>query len=242
MPGSARNRSVDAHGRRLLRVLAVDDEPPVREILTHLLESEGHRVVTAGGAREALERFHEEAFDLVITDMAMPGMSGEQLASTLKTLSPRLPIMLLTGFGAFLDPAKRRDVDVVASKPITLEELRRGIEAALNATLLDHRLTNARTAALPAVLFAGRACWRVAARADEDDPTGAAGRSSATAGTAPPSRSSTPALTLDASDGTSYPFRVQRIGSARGSAACSIWRNTPSRGPRPRCWKRSTRF
>ena len=135
VPGRA-EPIIDAHGRQRLRVLAVDDESSVRDILTHLLESEGHRVVTAGNAREALERFHEEAFDLVITDMAMPGMSGEQLASTLKTLSPRLPIMLLTGFGAFLDPARAPAVDVVASKPITLEELRRSIEAALNATLL----------------------------------------------------------------------------------------------------------
>lgn len=132
---AVREKTVDAHGRRLLRVLAVDDEPQVREILTHLLESEGHRVVSASGAREALERFRADSFDLVITDMAMPGMSGEQLASTLKTLSPRLPVMLLTGFGAFLDPAKTADVDVIVSKPITLGELRRGINAALESSL-----------------------------------------------------------------------------------------------------------
>ena len=125
----------DAPDRRRLRVLAVDDEPPVREILTHLLEGDGHRVVTAGGAREALERFHAEAFDLVITDMAMPGMSGEQLAEALKVLSPRLPIMLLTGFGAFMDIGKTPAINVVASKPITLEELRRGIDAALDSSL-----------------------------------------------------------------------------------------------------------
>ena len=127
--------AVDTRGSRRLRVLAVDDEPPVREILTHLLEGEGHHVVVASGAREALERCQEEAFDLVITDMAMPGMSGEQLASALKTLSPGLPVMLLTGFGAFLDPAKSADVDVIASKPITLEELRRGVAAALDSCL-----------------------------------------------------------------------------------------------------------
>lgn len=114
-------------------MLAVDDEPPVREILTHLLEGEGHEVTTASSAREALERFQERAFDLVVTDMAMPGMSGEQLAATLKTLSPKLPVMLLTGFGAFLDPANAVGIDAIASKPITLEELRRGIEAALSS-------------------------------------------------------------------------------------------------------------
>jgi FixJ family two-component response regulator len=65
--------------------------------------------------------------------MAMPGMSGEQLAATLKALSPMLPIMLLTGFGAFLDPANASVVDVVANKPITLEDLRRSIDTAMHS-------------------------------------------------------------------------------------------------------------
>ncbi len=121
-----------AVGHHALRVLAVDDEPAVREILTHLLESEGHQVVTAGSARDALHCIHTNTFDLVITDMAMPGMNGEELASTVKTVTPRLPVVLLTGFGGFLDSSpKPSGVDVLASKPITLQGLRHCIQAAL---------------------------------------------------------------------------------------------------------------
>ncbi len=89
VPAPVADKVVDAAGRRRLRVLAVDDEPPVRDILTHLLEGEGHEVVTAAGAREALDVFTNGSFDLVITDMAMPGMSGGQLAAALRPSRPR---------------------------------------------------------------------------------------------------------------------------------------------------------
>ena len=57
-------------------------------------------------------------FDLVVTDKAMPGMSGDQMATAIKQISPTTPIILLTGFGQFLEGDKVPNVDVLAAKPI----------------------------------------------------------------------------------------------------------------------------
>jgi len=116
-----------------LQILLVDDEPQIREVLAALLNSEGHVCETAGHALEAIHRFREHHFDLVIADKAMPGMSGDQMAVSIKKIDPSTPIVLLTGFGSFLDGDAMPGVDVIASKPITRSGLREAIGKALIA-------------------------------------------------------------------------------------------------------------
>jgi len=113
-----------------LRLLVVDDEPPIRALLAAVLKGDGHNVVLANEGQNALSLFKEELFDLVITDKAMPEMNGDQLAKAIKAVSPRMPIILLTGFGEFIEAASIPDVDVLASKPFTLESLRQAISSA----------------------------------------------------------------------------------------------------------------
>ena len=111
-----------------LKILAVDDQPVLCEILTEYLEGDCHTVTTAHTGDQALERFRENDFDLVITDQAMPGMNGDQLAATIRHLQPTVPIMLLTGFGdAENSSANRANVDVIVGKPINLPTLRQAI-------------------------------------------------------------------------------------------------------------------
>jgi signal transduction histidine kinase len=126
------------HGHPLLslRVLVVDDDAGVRAVTVAYLQSEGHQVEAAGNGQEALQVIEHSAIDLVITDRAMPGMSGDQLAVAVKRLHPHLPIVLLTGFGDLM--AATGDippgVDCVIGKPVTLETLRRTI-----ATVTGHQ-------------------------------------------------------------------------------------------------------
>jgi len=86
-------------------------------------------VAVAGGGQEALEKFEREEFDLVITDQAMRGMNGDQLAVAVQSREPETRVIMLTGFGALAhDPeAQSEFVDLVLAKPATLAELRAAI-------------------------------------------------------------------------------------------------------------------
>jgi two-component system KDP operon response regulator KdpE len=77
------------------RVLVVDDEPGIRKVVRDALEREGHDVVTAVDGQEGLEHFEGKAFDLVVTDLAMPRVGGLELVQEVRRRSP-VPILVLT--------------------------------------------------------------------------------------------------------------------------------------------------
>ena len=112
-----------------LRILVVEDEPLVREVLSVYLTEDRHQVMMAANGREALEVFRAGTFDLVLTDRAMPEMNGDQLAAEVKRLKPQQPVILLTGFGDLMTGAGEQPegVDLVVSKPFTLSMLRGAI-------------------------------------------------------------------------------------------------------------------
>jgi len=105
-----------------LRVLAVDDEPEVLDLLRAMLGSAGHTAITAASGREALDLFHREPIDLVITDLGMPGMTGLGLAAAIKAERP-VPVVMLTGWANELESESAPGVDVVVAKPFTRERL-----------------------------------------------------------------------------------------------------------------------
>lgn len=118
-----------------LRILMVDDQPVICELLARLLTTDGHSVDAVGGGGAALAQCRAHQYDVVITDQAMPGMSGEQLAHVIKELMPEMPVILLTGFddlpeGPVHDFA---GVDLTLNKPVTLTDLRRGILKVMTA-------------------------------------------------------------------------------------------------------------
>jgi CheY-like chemotaxis protein len=80
------------------RILVVDDDAPVRAIAALLLEQVGFRTVQAGSAVEALAVSKLECFDLLLTDVQMPGMDGLELAREMTALHPDLPVVLMSGF------------------------------------------------------------------------------------------------------------------------------------------------
>lgn len=113
-----------------LEVLIVDDEERIRDVVTTYLRCDGHRVAQAASGREALEKFRRHPFDLVVLDRVMPEMNGEQTARFLKQLNPRVPVIMLTGFGS---PTDAPSVDIVLNKPITIDALRHTIDKVLHA-------------------------------------------------------------------------------------------------------------
>ena len=121
-------------GRRCrpLNLLVVDDDPMVLDILRDLLAADGHLFETAADGREALEKFHMGWYDLVLTDLAMPEMNGDKLATAIKRIVPDKPVVLLTGFGDGITASdtKPKDVDLVVGKPVTVSKLRKALALA----------------------------------------------------------------------------------------------------------------
>ena len=115
-----------------LRVLVVDDEPLTRKVIAEYLKLDGHTVEIAGNGGDGLETFSNGRFDLVVVDRAMPDMSGDQVASTIKAFSPATPIIMLTGFGSMMEAAddKPANVDLVVGKPVTIADLRSAVTKA----------------------------------------------------------------------------------------------------------------
>jgi signal transduction histidine kinase/CheY-like chemotaxis protein len=117
-----------------LDLLVVDDEPMVALLLTAYLTSDvHHNVVTASNGRQGLEKFQTGHFDLVLTDRAMPDMNGDQLAASIKQISPETPVIMLTGFGDIMSTTGEAPVgaDLVLSKPVTMDGLLRGLATAM---------------------------------------------------------------------------------------------------------------
>jgi len=111
-------------------ILVVDDEPYVCDAVRMMLAFDGHKVETAGNGKEALAAFAKDKFDLVVTDYAMPGMKGDELAAAIKALSPKQPVVLITAYAEMLKSADNplTGVDFIVSKPFLLENLREAIE------------------------------------------------------------------------------------------------------------------
>jgi CheY-like chemotaxis protein len=118
-----------AHAGQPLRILVVEDEPLVREVLGVYLTEDRHEVTMAENGRIALEKFVPGQFDLILTDRAMPEMNGDQFAAEVKRRAPEQKVILLTGFGDLMSGAgeKPEGVDLVVSKPFTLNTLREAI-------------------------------------------------------------------------------------------------------------------
>ena len=107
------------------KILVVDDEEAVRELLRDLLESEGCRVYLAPGGREALSLFAVQRFDGVFTDVGMPGMSGWELAHAIRQSNESVPIAVITGWGEAVgsDEQKQARVNWVVTKPFRAERI-----------------------------------------------------------------------------------------------------------------------
>jgi CheY-like chemotaxis protein len=116
-----------------LRVLVVDDEDVVREMIGEYLKLDGHLVEAANSGRDGLEKFRNSRFDLVLLDRAMPDMNGDQVAAAIKSANPAMPVIMLTGFGSMMDAAdeKPTGVDFIVGKPVTIDGLRDALSKAV---------------------------------------------------------------------------------------------------------------
>ena len=114
-------------------ILVVDDESTTQETLGTFLETEGYRVATAGGGREALTRIEAEAFDVIVTDVVMPGVSGLDLLEHSRRLSPGIAVILISGHAtveAAIQALRKGACDYL-QKPFVLDELALSVQRLL---------------------------------------------------------------------------------------------------------------
>jgi PAS domain S-box-containing protein len=107
------------------RILVIDDEEPIAQLLEDALTGAGHTVEIAGSGREGVQLASDTEFDLVLTDLGMPDMSGWEVASKIRAQHPGTPVILVTGWGSTLshEEVKRSGVSAVVHKPFEIQEL-----------------------------------------------------------------------------------------------------------------------
>ena len=115
--------------KRGRRVLLVDDEPITCNAIKMMLQYFGHNVETAHSAKDALLAFEKDQFDVIITDYAMPGMKGDELALAIKQVRPSQPIIMVTAHAEMLGSSGNplKGIDCLIGKPFLLEELNNAI-------------------------------------------------------------------------------------------------------------------
>jgi PAS domain S-box-containing protein len=119
------------------RVLLLDDEAGVVATEQRILTSLGYTVRGFTSCVEAMDEFlrHSDAYDLIITDMNMPKVSGAELAEAVRAVRPEIPIIMCTGFSEIMNEEKARQlgIDKLIMKPLTLKELAQNVRAVLDA-------------------------------------------------------------------------------------------------------------
>ena len=128
--GHMERKTEDAGGpplrdRETVRVLVIDDDEDIRKLLTDILTSAGHQVTDVCSGAEAAAIFKKDNFDLVLTDLEMPEMSGWEIARSLKKLDPNIMIALITGWGETIDSAQLQEsgIDRVVNKPFRMDQI-----------------------------------------------------------------------------------------------------------------------
>jgi CheY-like chemotaxis protein len=118
-----------------LDILVVDDEPPLAALLSHMLALDGHAVAVEHSGVAALERLEAQAFDVLVSDMGMPGMDGWELTRQVRSRYPSTRIVIASGWGSQITPeeAHEHGVHAVVAKPYRRADIRHAI-AALHTT------------------------------------------------------------------------------------------------------------
>ncbi|GEM_PF-1536173 len=110
---------------RTLRILVIDDEPQIVELIGLMLGSLGHHVTSCNDPQEAMSKVEKGGYDLVLTDLGMPGISGLEIAERVQRISPKTRVVLMTGWGASFkeEDLKGKGVDALLTKPFRLNDI-----------------------------------------------------------------------------------------------------------------------
>ena len=125
----------------MTRVLVIDDEPVIGDLMTEILAEGGYPVETARSAGEALAKLEDDSIALVVSDIVMPGLTGLELLEEVRIRRPSLPVVLVTGAGthANLSEAVARGADGFVMKPFAHDDLLKAVGAAIGRAARSER-------------------------------------------------------------------------------------------------------
>lgn len=140
MSDQRRRCSVTQPGGRLhvkdqhrLRVLVIDDEADVRALWCEFLTALGHEPDQAANGSDGVRLFEHDPYDLVVTDLVMPGATGWEVATALRRRDPAVGVVIITGSATNLDRDRVRDAGLVLlQKPVNFQDFRAALELALS--------------------------------------------------------------------------------------------------------------
>jgi two-component system, OmpR family, KDP operon response regulator KdpE len=123
-----------------LRVLVIDDEPPIRKLLRLGLSAQGYQIVETGSGKAALEMFSQQLPNIVILDLGLPDMQGHELLRALRTRNDSVPIVVLSSRDDEAGKVQALDsgADDYVTKPFGMDELLARMRAALRHQLQAH--------------------------------------------------------------------------------------------------------
>jgi len=110
---------------RKSKILVIEDEKEVRNLLSAILKKGGHEVEVVFDGSQGIEMFNKKEFDLVFTDLGMPGLSGWQVAEEIKGINGRVPVVLITGWNIEVQESAAKDkwVDLIIQKPFGVDQV-----------------------------------------------------------------------------------------------------------------------
>jgi len=117
------------------KILLVDDNAVVRDMLVDLVGSLGYVADAASGGAEALALFDRNRYDIVLTDLLMPGMSGWEVLAGVRQRDPQMPVVIITGTPAVGDPRAAQPGVTVLKKPVDVKALDETIKQKLSQRL-----------------------------------------------------------------------------------------------------------
>ena len=133
--------------RKPHRILVVDDDPVVAKCIDRVLTAKGFAVINARNGEDALTKLRNETYDVVFTDIKMPGISGIEVAERIKASQPWLPVVIVTGYGSRENQSRAEAAGVSGflNKPLSPEMIERSASKALE----EHYKPTAEPAAEP---------------------------------------------------------------------------------------------
>ena len=129
--------------KRIGRVMVVDDEENIREVLSNYLDSLGYEVITAGDGEDAIEKFETGAFDLIISDLLMPTIDGLELLKKVREKDRDVIFLMITGYPSIetaVEAIKKGAYDYI-TKPFHMEDVKLRIERSFEKKNLRDRLS-----------------------------------------------------------------------------------------------------
>jgi CheY-like chemotaxis protein len=122
------------------RILVIDDEELVRVVISQILTQAEHQVTVVENGEYGIQLFGEKEFDIVLTDLGMPTMSGLEVCKAIKEMNPNTPVGMITGWGMEIDQSQNGEngIDFIIPKPFDFNQILNVVAETMESKVMKH--------------------------------------------------------------------------------------------------------